>query len=107
MAPGQYFENGYFTIDGNNNLVFVDKNLKRRITDQGVVQLGATFDLFHSDPKTYEFSMGIYYVKNNQLWAYTPFQESEKQMLCDNVTQLSDRDFSFQGFPSSRMQKYH
>lgn len=97
LAPGHYSEIGYFTIDGNNSLVFVDINLKRKIIDQGVVQLGATFDLLHPDPKIHEFSMGIYYVKNNQLWAYTPFQESEKQMLCDKVTQLSDRYFYWDG----------
>lgn len=93
LVQGDYEKEGYFTIDGNNNLVLVDKNLKRKTIDQGVDQLGATFDLLSPESNTHEYVRGIYYVKNNQLWAYTPFQESEKQMLCDKVTQLSDRYF--------------
>ncbi len=93
LTSGEMKEDGYFTIDGNNNLVRVEQDLSRKIIDQDVTQLGAAFDLLPINPKQYEFTRGIYYLKNNQLWAYTPLQESEKQMLCDQVTQLSDRYF--------------
>jgi len=62
-----YEKEGYFTIDGNNNLVFVDKNLKRKTIDQDVAQLGSVFELLPPYPKNDEFFSGIYYVKNNQL----------------------------------------
>ena len=93
LETEDYGKLGYFIIDGNNNLVFVDKNLKRKTIDQDVAQLGAVFELLPTYPKNDEFFNGIYYVKNNQLWAYTPYQESEKQLICDEVTQLSDRYF--------------
>ena len=67
MEKVDYEKEGYFTIDGNNNLVFVDKNLKRKTIDQDVAQLGAVFELLPTYPKNDEFFNGIYYVKNNQL----------------------------------------